>query len=129
MRIRLRRSALISLQVRTKQGKVDKTTWVSGRHSLKKGRMLQPKFQTNVKSRSIDGGFVASVVGGGMDVDCCGGRVKDGKDCEMAVENTYEESEITETDSEPDLLTSVSCSKSDLCSLSVWVLSSSLSFS
>nr|GFC86453.1 hypothetical protein [Tanacetum cinerariifolium] len=31
---------------------------------------------TDVKSRSVDGGFVASVVGGGVDVDCCGGGVK-----------------------------------------------------
>nr|GFD58756.1 hypothetical protein [Tanacetum cinerariifolium] len=52
---------------------------------------------TDVKSRSVDGGFVASVVGGGVDVDCCGGGVKDGKDCGMTVEYTCEESKITET--------------------------------
>ncbi|GKB48621.1 hypothetical protein Tco_0899374 [Tanacetum coccineum] len=52
---------------------------------------------TDAKLGSVDGGFVASVVGGGVDVDCCGGRVKDGNDCGMTVENTGEESEITET--------------------------------
>nr|GFB48926.1 hypothetical protein [Tanacetum cinerariifolium] len=52
------------------------------------------------KPRSVDGGFVASVVGGGVDVDCCGGGVKDGKDCGMTVEYTCEESKITETASE-----------------------------
>ncbi|GJY58823.1 hypothetical protein Tco_0458715 [Tanacetum coccineum] len=40
---------------------------------------------------SIDKGFVASVVGGGVDVDYCGGEVKDGNDCGMMVENTGEE--------------------------------------
>ncbi|GJR39713.1 hypothetical protein Tco_1215397 [Tanacetum coccineum] len=52
---------------------------------------------TDAKSGCVDGGFVASVVGGGVDVDCCNGGVKDGNDCEMTVENTGEESEITET--------------------------------
>ncbi|GJW31447.1 hypothetical protein Tco_0051479 [Tanacetum coccineum] len=52
---------------------------------------------TDAKSRSVDRGFVASVVGGGVDVDCCGGGVKDGNDCGMKVENTGEELEITET--------------------------------
>ncbi|GKG55998.1 hypothetical protein Tco_0577073, partial [Tanacetum coccineum] len=42
-------------------------------------------------------GFVASVVGGGVDVDCCGRGVKDGNDCGMMVENTGEASKITET--------------------------------
>nr|GEZ74168.1 hypothetical protein [Tanacetum cinerariifolium] len=34
--------------------------------------------------------FVASVVGCGVDVDCCSGGVKDGNDCGMTVENTGE---------------------------------------
>ncbi|GKG09459.1 hypothetical protein Tco_0338205, partial [Tanacetum coccineum] len=49
----------------------------------------------DAKSRSVDGGFVASVVGGGMDVDCCGRGVKDGNDYGITMENTSEESEIT----------------------------------
>ncbi|GKC71740.1 hypothetical protein Tco_1117623, partial [Tanacetum coccineum] len=53
--------------------------------------------KTDAKSRSIDGGFVASVVDGGMDVDCCGGGVKDGNDYGMTVANIGEESVITET--------------------------------
>ncbi|GKF59909.1 hypothetical protein Tco_0176695, partial [Tanacetum coccineum] len=52
---------------------------------------------TDAKSRSIDGGFVASVVSGGVDVDYCSGGVKDENDCRMMVENTGEESEITKT--------------------------------
>ncbi|GKA08815.1 hypothetical protein Tco_0688146 [Tanacetum coccineum] len=52
---------------------------------------------TNVKSGSVDRGFIALVIGGGVDVDCCGGGVKDGNDYGMKVENTGEESEITET--------------------------------
>ncbi|GKD07746.1 hypothetical protein Tco_1187431 [Tanacetum coccineum] len=51
----------------------------------------------DAKSGSVDGGFVASVVGGGMDVDCCGGGVKDGNDYGITMENTSEESEITKT--------------------------------
>ncbi|GKF91124.1 hypothetical protein Tco_0274825, partial [Tanacetum coccineum] len=54
-------------------------------------------WKTDAKSGSVDGGFVASVVGGGVDVDCCGIGVKDGNDCGMAVEYTGEESVITET--------------------------------
>ncbi|GJR07227.1 hypothetical protein Tco_0530211 [Tanacetum coccineum] len=38
-----------------------------------------------------------SVIGGGVDVDCCGGGVKDGNDCGMTVEYTSEESMITGT--------------------------------
>ncbi|GJW37162.1 hypothetical protein Tco_0060082 [Tanacetum coccineum] len=60
-------------------------------------RYSSTKAKTDAKSRSVDGGFVASVVGGGEDVDCCGGGVKDGKDCRMTVENTSEEFEIIET--------------------------------
>ncbi|GKA43322.1 hypothetical protein Tco_0736046 [Tanacetum coccineum] len=52
---------------------------------------------TDAKSRSVDGGFVALVVGGGVDVDCYGGGVKDGNDCGMTVEYAGEESMITET--------------------------------
>ncbi|GJT27052.1 hypothetical protein Tco_0907327 [Tanacetum coccineum] len=51
----------------------------------------------DAKSGSVDGGFVTSVVGGGMDVDCCGGGVKDCNDYRMTVENTSEDSEITKT--------------------------------
>nr|GEX67316.1 RNA-directed DNA polymerase, eukaryota, reverse transcriptase zinc-binding domain protein [Tanacetum cinerariifolium] len=51
------------------------------------------KSKTEVKSGSVDGGFIATVVGGGVDVDCCGGVVKDGNDCGMTVENTGEELE------------------------------------
>ncbi|GJS86619.1 hypothetical protein Tco_0769255 [Tanacetum coccineum] len=57
---------------------------------------MNSSMETDAKSRSIDGGFVASVVGGGVDVDCCGGGVKDGNDCGVAVEYTGEESVITE---------------------------------
>nr|GEV32847.1 hypothetical protein [Tanacetum cinerariifolium] len=52
---------------------------------------------TDAKSGSADGGFNALVVGGGVDVDSYGGGVKDGKVYGMTVENTCEESEITET--------------------------------
>nr|GEX09600.1 hypothetical protein [Tanacetum cinerariifolium] len=51
---------------------------------------------TDAKSESVDGGFVASVIGGGVGVDNSGGRVKDCNDCRMTVENTSEESKITE---------------------------------
>ncbi|GJZ60682.1 hypothetical protein Tco_0616498 [Tanacetum coccineum] len=46
---------------------------------------------TDAKPGSVDGGFVALVVGGRMDVDCCGGGMKDGNDYGMTVENTSEE--------------------------------------
>nr|GFB49417.1 hypothetical protein [Tanacetum cinerariifolium] len=46
--------------------------------------------------RSVNGGFIALVIGGGVDVDFCGGGVKDGNDCGMTVENTGKESKITE---------------------------------
>nr|GEW56798.1 hypothetical protein [Tanacetum cinerariifolium] len=52
---------------------------------------------TDAKSGSVDGGFVALVFGGGVDIDCCGGGVKDARDCGMMLENTCEELEITET--------------------------------
>ncbi|GJS23093.1 hypothetical protein Tco_0451725 [Tanacetum coccineum] len=52
---------------------------------------------TDAKSRSVDGGFVASVVGGGVGVDNSGGGVNDYNDCEMTVEITGEDSDITET--------------------------------
>nr|GFC34723.1 hypothetical protein [Tanacetum cinerariifolium] len=65
---------------------VEKTPWLE--------QCLQ---KTDAKSGSVDGGFVASVFGGGMDVDLCGGGVKYGNDRRMTVENTGEESGITET--------------------------------
>ncbi|GKB08396.1 hypothetical protein Tco_0836680 [Tanacetum coccineum] len=52
---------------------------------------------TDAKSGSVDGGFIASVVGGGVDVDCCGGGLKDGNDYGMLMKYTGEESVITET--------------------------------
>ncbi|GKA54204.1 hypothetical protein Tco_0753153 [Tanacetum coccineum] len=54
-------------------------------------------WKTDAKSRSVDEGFVASVVGGDVNIDCYGGGLKDGNDCGMTVENTGEESVITET--------------------------------
>ncbi|GKD22119.1 hypothetical protein Tco_1223822, partial [Tanacetum coccineum] len=52
---------------------------------------------TDAKSGSVDGGFVASVVGGGVGVDCGGGGVKDGIDCRMTVEYIGKDSVIIET--------------------------------
>ncbi|GKB29134.1 hypothetical protein Tco_0868535 [Tanacetum coccineum] len=52
---------------------------------------------TDAKSRSVDGGFIALVVVGGVDVDCCGEGMKDGNDYGMTMENTGEESVITKT--------------------------------
>ncbi|GJX76579.1 hypothetical protein Tco_0323390 [Tanacetum coccineum] len=52
-------------------------------------------WKTNAKFGSIDGGFVASVIGGGVGVDCYGGGVKDGNDCGMTVVNIGEDSVIT----------------------------------
>ncbi|GJS31637.1 hypothetical protein Tco_0492257 [Tanacetum coccineum] len=51
----------------------------------------------DVKFRSSDGGFVASVIGGGVGVDCGGGVEKDGNDCGMTVVYIGEDSVITET--------------------------------
>ncbi|GKC71448.1 hypothetical protein Tco_1117331 [Tanacetum coccineum] len=59
--------------------------------------MVAPILKTDAKSGSIDGGFVASIIGGGVDVYCCGRGVKDGNDCGMTVEYTGEESVITKT--------------------------------
>ncbi|GJS34537.1 hypothetical protein Tco_0532919 [Tanacetum coccineum] len=42
-------------------------------------------WKTDAKFRSVDRGFIASVVGGGVGVDCYGGGVKDGNDCGMTV--------------------------------------------
>ncbi|GJV22711.1 hypothetical protein Tco_1375406 [Tanacetum coccineum] len=42
--------------------------------------------EDDAKSGSIYGGFIALVVGGGVDVDCYGGGVKDNNDCRMMVE-------------------------------------------
>ncbi|GJW46982.1 reverse transcriptase domain-containing protein [Tanacetum coccineum] len=50
---------------------------------------------TDSKSGSLNGGFVASVVGGGVDIDFCGGGVKDGNDYGMIMEYTGEELVIT----------------------------------
>nr|GEW57067.1 hypothetical protein [Tanacetum cinerariifolium] len=52
---------------------------------------------TDAKSRSVDRGFVASVVGGGAGVDCGGRGVKDGIDYRMTIEYIDEDSVITET--------------------------------
>ncbi|GKG29020.1 hypothetical protein Tco_0416385, partial [Tanacetum coccineum] len=41
---------------------------------------------------SADRGFIASVIGGDVGVDCGGEGVNDGKDCGMIVENTCEDS-------------------------------------
>ncbi|GKA45307.1 hypothetical protein Tco_0738103 [Tanacetum coccineum] len=54
-------------------------------------------WKTDAKSRSVDRGFVASIVGGGVDVDYCGRGVKDGNDCGITVEYTGEVLVITET--------------------------------
>ncbi|GJV17135.1 hypothetical protein Tco_1362458, partial [Tanacetum coccineum] len=43
--------------------------------------------KTGVKFRSIDRGFVASVIGGGVGGDCLGGEIRDGNDCGMTVVN------------------------------------------
>ncbi|GJZ56462.1 hypothetical protein Tco_0611655 [Tanacetum coccineum] len=51
----------------------------------------------DAKFGSVNRGFVAPVVVGGVGVDCCGGGVKDGNDYGMPVEYTGEESVITET--------------------------------
>ncbi|GKG32222.1 hypothetical protein Tco_0427172 [Tanacetum coccineum] len=66
-------------------------------HAVLANESSQPKstYETNAKFRSADGGFVASVVGGGVSVDCCGGGLKDGNDYGMIVEYTGEESVIT----------------------------------
>nr|GFA06890.1 hypothetical protein [Tanacetum cinerariifolium] len=53
--------------------------------------------KTDAKSGSVDRGFVALVVGGGMSVDYGGGGVKDGIDYGMTVEYIGEDSMITET--------------------------------
>ncbi|GJU37047.1 hypothetical protein Tco_1185401 [Tanacetum coccineum] len=65
--------------------------------SFSNAETLLLNWKTDVKSRGVDGGFVASVAGGGVDVDCCGGGVKDGNDYGITVECTGEESVITET--------------------------------
>ncbi|GKB96358.1 hypothetical protein Tco_0982495, partial [Tanacetum coccineum] len=52
---------------------------------------------TDAKFRSIDGGFVTSVVGGGVGVDFYNGGVKDGNDCGMMVVYIGEDLVITET--------------------------------
>ncbi|GJR81015.1 hypothetical protein Tco_0151800 [Tanacetum coccineum] len=49
-----------------------------------------------------DRGFVASVVGSGVSVDCYGGGVKDGNDYGMTVVYIGEVSVITETDAKSD---------------------------
>ncbi|GJW88475.1 hypothetical protein Tco_0163815 [Tanacetum coccineum] len=52
---------------------------------------------TDAKSRSVDGGFVALVIGGGVGVDCGSGGVKDGIDYGITVVNIGEDSVITKT--------------------------------
>ncbi|GKG20198.1 hypothetical protein Tco_0379999, partial [Tanacetum coccineum] len=54
-------------------------------------------WKTDAKSGSVDRGFIDSVVSGGVGVDNSGGGVKDCNDFGMMVENTGEESQITET--------------------------------
>ncbi|GKF63064.1 hypothetical protein Tco_0183118, partial [Tanacetum coccineum] len=54
-------------------------------------------WKTDAKFGSVDGGFVALVVGAGVGVDCGGGGAKDGNDCGMTVVNISEDSVITET--------------------------------
>ncbi|GKG38834.1 hypothetical protein Tco_0460546, partial [Tanacetum coccineum] len=39
----------------------------------------------DAKFGSVDEGFVTSVVGGGVGVDCGGGGAKDGNDCGITV--------------------------------------------
>ncbi|GJS92376.1 hypothetical protein Tco_0799344 [Tanacetum coccineum] len=56
----------------------------------------------DAKFGSADRGFVASVTGGGVGVDYGGRGVNDGKDCGMTMENTGEDSVITETDAKSD---------------------------
>nr|GFA02803.1 hypothetical protein [Tanacetum cinerariifolium] len=55
------------------------------------------ELNTNAKLGSADGGFIASVVGGGVGVDYGGGGVKDGIDCGMTVEYIGDDSVITKT--------------------------------
>nr|GFD43979.1 hypothetical protein [Tanacetum cinerariifolium] len=62
-----------------------------------KSETLLLNWKTDAKSRSVDGGFVASVIGGGVGVDCGGGGVKDGIECGMMVEYIGEDSVIIET--------------------------------
>ncbi|GKD41131.1 hypothetical protein Tco_1261338, partial [Tanacetum coccineum] len=54
-------------------------------------------WNTDAKSGSVDEGFIALVVGGGVNADYCGRGMKDGNDCRMTVENTGGESAITKT--------------------------------
>ncbi|GJR63351.1 hypothetical protein Tco_1505513 [Tanacetum coccineum] len=54
-------------------------------------------WKTDAKFGSSNGGFVASVVGGGVGVDCGGGGAKDGNDYGMTVVYIGEDSVITET--------------------------------
>nr|GEY20784.1 hypothetical protein [Tanacetum cinerariifolium] len=70
---------------------------------------------TVAKFGSVDRGFVASIVGGGVGVDCCGGGVKDVYDYGMTMVNIGEDSVLTETglDSEQDTDGSESDSESD----------------
>ncbi|GJR09242.1 retrovirus-related pol polyprotein from transposon TNT 1-94 [Tanacetum coccineum] len=53
--------------------------------------------ETMICTSSVDGGFVVSVVGGRVGVDCGGGGVKDGIDRGITVVNIGENSVITET--------------------------------
>ncbi|GKE75731.1 hypothetical protein Tco_1537772, partial [Tanacetum coccineum] len=60
-------------------------------------RCSSTRVKTDAKFGSVDGGFVASVVGGRVGVDCGGGGVKDGNDCGMTVVNIGEDSMIIKT--------------------------------
>ncbi|GKG55821.1 hypothetical protein Tco_0574715, partial [Tanacetum coccineum] len=52
---------------------------------------------TNTKFGSLDGGFVASVIGGGVGVDYSGGGEKDSNDCGMMMVYIGKDSVITKT--------------------------------
>ncbi|GJS81327.1 hypothetical protein Tco_0747868 [Tanacetum coccineum] len=58
---------------------------------------LLSNWKTDAKFKSVDGGFVALVVDGGVGVDLGGEGVKDGIDCGMIVEYVGDVSEIIDT--------------------------------
>ncbi|GKD25496.1 hypothetical protein Tco_1231710 [Tanacetum coccineum] len=64
--------------------------------SFSKTETLLLNCNTNAKLGSADRGFVASVVGGGVSVDCSGVGVKDGNYCRMTVVYIGEDLVITE---------------------------------
>ncbi|GKD25831.1 hypothetical protein Tco_1232045, partial [Tanacetum coccineum] len=70
--------------------------------SFSKAETLLLNGKMNAKFGSVDRGFVASIIGGGVGVDCGGGGVKDGNDYGMTVVYTSEDSVITKTDAKSD---------------------------